>query len=106
MTIAVFLLVAAGTSLLLLRASTWRSRAIDRLGGKPELVAPVLPSPALVWRELVDRIGSAVPPSSKEQTLLRKRLIRAAFRQPEAVRLFRGIRAVSTVVLAACGLFF
>ncbi len=101
--IFVFLLVAPATAYVALRQ--WRSAALRRLAGPPKVVSPFLPSPGLIWRELVNRIGSYVPASSKDLPRLRRRLIRAGFRNPNAVRYFNGARAVSMLVLAGAGLF-
>jgi tight adherence protein C len=63
-----------------------------------------LPSPALVWHELVNRVGALAPASPKDAGLLKRRLIRAGFRHPNAVRVFAGVRALTTVLGAAAGL--
>ena len=50
--------------------------------------------PGPVWRELVSRIGTAVPASARDLPRLKRRLIRAGFRNPNAARYFQGIRPV------------
>ena len=79
---------------------------MDRIAARSVTVSPFLPSPSLIWRELVARVGSMVPASSKDVPQLRRRLIRAGFRNPGAVRFFRGVRAVSTVGFAVLGLLW
>jgi tight adherence protein C len=98
-TLAVFVLVASGSTLLGVQIWARRSRALERLTAGPALVPNVLPSPALIWRELVARLGSAVPASPKDLPRLKRRLIQAGFRHPGAVSSFYGIRAVATLVL-------
>ncbi|HEX6971423.1 MAG TPA: type II secretion system F family protein [Limnochordia bacterium] len=88
----VFMLVAAGTLAAGLRLSAWRSRALARLAPRRTATAP-LPSAAMVWRELVNRIGSTVPASGRDLGQTKRRLIRAGFRDPSAARLFQGARA-------------
>jgi tight adherence protein C len=61
-------------------------------------------SPALVWRELVNRIGTAVPASGRDLPRLKRRLIRAGYRSPNAARNFQGVRPVTTVTFAAVAL--
>jgi tight adherence protein C len=102
--VAVFILVAWGTSAAALRARSWRSRALARLAARP--AAPLRPAtpPAMVWRELVDWIGSSVPASSADLPRLKRRLIRAGFRDPAVVRLFQGVRLALTALFAAGGL--
>ena len=55
----------------------------------------------MAWHELVSRVGSIVPASPKSEPLLKRRLMRAGFRNPGAARVFNGARAVSTVLLTA-----
>jgi tight adherence protein C len=99
---AVFVLVAAGTAAAVLRGWGWRGRALARLAPPQPAGAPSTPvSPALIWRELVNRIGSTVPASPKDLPRLKRRLLRAGFRDPEAVRVFQGARMA---LVAAFGL--
>ena len=100
----VFVAVAGGTAFLLLRFGGARVRPIDRLQSLGPTVAPFLPSPALVWKELVNWAGSLVPASPKSLPLLKRRLMRAGYRKPQAVRLFYGARVCATVFLGAAGL--
>jgi tight adherence protein C len=100
---AVFVLVTSATAWIAWRLWAWRARAVERLAGKISVV-PVLPSPALFWRELVGRIGSRVPASPKDLPSLKKRLMTAGFRQPSAAGIFQGMRMVSTVLLAGAAL--
>jgi tight adherence protein C len=88
----VFVLVAAGTMAAGLRATGWRSRAIARLAPR-QPAAPTLPSPAMIWRDLVSWIGSSVPAPSRDLGRTKRRLIRAGFRDPSAARLFQAARA-------------
>lgn len=100
----VFAAVAGVTAALGLRFWGPGSRAVERLAVRSRRVSPYLHSPGLVWQELVRRIGSLVPDSPKDLPRLRRRLIRAGFRDPAAVRFFHGTRAVTTVGFAAVGL--
>jgi tight adherence protein C len=100
-TVAVFLLVACGTAALGILLDARRARALERLAPEPRLVPKEVPSSALIWRELVGRIGAALPGSSKGLPLLKRRLVRAGIRHPSAPRYFQGAR---TVMAAAFGL--
>src|SRR5271157_2426373 len=91
-TVAVFLLVAAGTAALAILLDERRARALERLAPEPRLVPKEVPSAALIWRELVSRIGTALPGSSKGLPLLKRRLVRAGIRHPSAPRYFQGVR--------------
>jgi hypothetical protein len=100
-TLAVFLLVACGTAALGILLDERRARALERLAPEPRLVPKEVPSSALIWRELVSRIGAALPGSSKGLPSLKRRLVRAGIRHPSAPRYFQGVR---TVMAAAFGL--
>jgi tight adherence protein C len=104
LTFLVFVAVAAVTAFLGLRLTDWRTRAIDRLAPRSQGVSPFLPSPSLIWQELVSRVGSLVPASPKGLPQLKRRLIRAGFRGQGAPRVFNGARAVSTVAFALVAL--
>jgi tight adherence protein C len=98
-TVVVFLLVAAGTAVLGIVLDERRARALRRLAPpEPRLVPKEMPSPALIWRELVSRIGAALPASSKGLPLLKRRLTRAGIRHPSAARYFQGARTVAVAV--------
>ena len=101
----VFVLVASLTAVTGLRVLNPRTRYLDRLLPRPQAVSSFLPSPSLAWRELIGRIGGFVPASSKDLPQLKKRLVRAGFRNPSAARIFYGIRFVLTVLMAAAGLW-
>lgn len=94
----VFVFVASVTALLGLRLSDWRTRALDRMAPVKQAVPVSLPSPSLIWQQLVSRVGSMVPSSPKNLPLLKRRLIRGGFRSQNAFRVFNGARAVSTAV--------
>ena len=99
LTAAVFVLVATVTTVLSLWVWSQRSKALSRLSTRTGVVSDYLPSPSLVWQQLVDRVGSLVPSSPRGQPLLKRRLLRAGFRNPNAARTFQGARVVSTVLL-------
>jgi tight adherence protein C len=103
-TLAVFLLVAGGSSLIGFRLWNRRAKVLVRLSSQDQ-VPDYLPSPALIWQQLVNWIGTVVPASPKDLPLLKRRLVRAGFRSPEAVRIFHGARASSAGLLALVGFF-
>ncbi|HWB84089.1 MAG TPA: type II secretion system F family protein [Bryobacteraceae bacterium] len=105
-TFVVFLAVAVTTALVFLRFWAWRVRAVDRLALPSKSVTPFIPSPSLIWHEIVQRVGSFVPASSKDLPILKRRLIRAGFRNPSSSRVFRGVRMVSLVVFTLAGFAF
>ncbi len=100
LSVLVFLLVSTATAVIAWRLWAWRVRAMERLSGKAPVI-PVLPSPALFWRELVGRIGAHVPASPKDLPALKRRLMTAGLRQQSAPGIFQGIRWVGTITLGA-----
>jgi tight adherence protein C len=103
LTATLFLLVAAGIAWTGLRSGTWRARGVRRLAPPPVQEAD-MPSHGLLWRELVSRIGSAVPASSRDLPRLKRRLMRAGFRSQGAAGYFQGARLVTTLLIGAGGL--
>jgi tight adherence protein C len=104
LTVVVFALVAAVTVALGLSLGAMGARALRRLAPVRVVNTPILPSPWLVWRELAARIGTLAPASPKALSELKRRLMRAGIRAPNASRCFQGVRALSTVGLAAAAL--
>src|SRR5689334_16263799 len=76
-----------------------RRRVVQRLRNKPQ-AEPKPISYAMIWRELVKRIGNVLPASQKDLPALKRRLIRAGYRHPNAPRYFQGARTVSIGVFA------
>jgi tight adherence protein C len=103
LTCVVFVLVTVVTAIMGLRLTNWRTRAVERLSPKLYIKAPILPSPSLIWQQLVSSVGSLVPSSPKDLPRLKKRLVRAGFRSQNAARLFNGARVVSTLVFGVAG---
>ena len=103
--LAVFVLVAAGTAAIGMRVSAWRTRALARLTRRAAVAAPAIPSAAMAWRELIDRIGSSVPGSPKDLPRLKRRLLRGGFRDPAALRIFQGARPVLAAAFGLAGVF-
>ncbi|HTS27788.1 MAG TPA: type II secretion system F family protein [Bryobacteraceae bacterium] len=97
LSVVLFISVALVTISLGLYLTNWRTRAVERVAPRRTAETPFLPSPALVWRELVNRVGALVPGSPKDLPRLKRRLLRAGFRSPGAARFFQGVRAVTTV---------
>jgi tight adherence protein C len=103
-TIGVFVLVLAGTLAAAVGGPRRRVRALDRLAPRMAERTPATVSPALVWRWLVQRVGTTVPAAAKDLPQLKRRLVRAGLRDPSAARLFQGGRAGLTAAFALGGL--
>lgn len=96
LTAALFLLVAGVTAWTGMQGNAWRAQGVHRLSPLPARSPSELPSLAVLWREVVSRIGSAAPTSSRNLPQLKRRLVRAGFRSIHAARYFQGIRMVTT----------
>ena len=101
--VAVFLSVASVSLVVGFRGSGRRTKALVRLSTPGEQVRDFVPAPSLIWHQLVNWIGNAVPASPKDLPLLKRRLVRAGFRDPEAARIFNAAKAVLAVLLGVAG---
>jgi tight adherence protein C len=104
LTVTLFLLVAAGIAWAGLRKGEWRTRGVQRVALPPVQAASLLPSHAPRWSDLVSRIGTVVPASARDLPRLKRRLMRAGFRDPNAAAYFQGSRLTATLLLAGVAL--
>lgn len=96
----IFVAFAAGLSYAGVKLYVKPKEALERVAGT-ELDAhggqPVHPS--LVFHDLVKRLGAMVPASPKDVTVMQRRLIRAGYRNPNALRILYGAKAVFGVLV-------
>ncbi len=102
-----FVLVVAGTTVLGVKLWARPRAAIERVTG--QLATPVekMPvHPSLVFREMVARLGAALPVGSKGSSRLERQLIRAGYRRPQSVRVVYGAKLLlgATMPLVAWAL--
>ena len=55
--------------------------------------------PSLVFHDIVKRLGNLVPASPKDVTVMQRRLIRAGYRNPNALKILYGAKAVFGVLV-------
>jgi len=72
--------------------------AIDRVTGTT-VEMKTAAHPSLAWRELVKTLGSLVPSAPKDSTVMLRRLMRAGFRGPGALKTLYGSKIVLAVLL-------
>jgi tight adherence protein C len=74
--------------------------AVDRITGTVAQAETHLPThPSLAFRDMVARIGTMLPSPSSHSRSMEKRLVRAGYRRPGALRLLYGARLLATVIL-------
>src|SRR5580692_1433755 len=98
----IFLLFAAGLSFAGMKLYVKPKEAIERVAGtalEGHDAAPVHPS--LVFHDMVKRLGALVPASPKDVTVMQRRLIRAGYRNPNALKVLYGAKAICAVLLPA-----
>ena len=98
----IFMLFAAGLSFAGVKLYVKPKEAIERVAGtgmSAHDAAPVHPS--LLFHDLVKRLGNLVPASPKDVTVMQRRLIRAGYRNPNALKVLYGAKAIFAVLLPA-----
>ena len=96
----IFVLIAALFSFGGVRLWIKPKEAIERVAGTGlggHEAAPVHPS--LLFHDLVKRLGNMVPASPKDVTVMQRRLIRAGYRNPNALKVLYGAKAIFAVLL-------
>src|SRR5579862_613802 len=90
----IFILFAAGLSFAGVKMYVKPKEAIERVAGtgiSAHEAAPVHPS--LLFHDLIKRLGNIVPASPKDVTVMQRRLIRAGYRNQNALKILYGAKA-------------
>jgi tight adherence protein C len=99
-TVLLFVLLAGGTAVSGVKLWARPRAVIERVTG--QLAAPVekMPvHPSLVFRDMVARLGAALPVGAKGTGRLERRLIRAGYRRPQTVRVVYGAKLLLGLAL-------
>lgn len=99
--VMLFLTVAAALSFIGARLWVRPKAALDRVtqAAMAEANTRAMVHPSLVFHDLVKRLGSLLPASPKDVTIMQKRLIRAGFRSANAIRMLYGAKVALAVAL-------
>jgi len=98
----VFLLFAAVIFFGLLKLYVKPKEAIERVAGTGMSAPDASPvHPSLLFHDLIKRLGTLVPASPKDVTVMQRRLIRAGYRTPNALKVLYGAKAICAVLLPA-----
>jgi tight adherence protein C len=95
-----FVGIVIGITVLGLRVWVRPKEAIERVtatAAEEQEEAPVHPS--LVFRELLDKLGRALPASPKDMSVMQRRLVRAGMRNSKALRILYGSKIVFGITL-------
>jgi len=96
----IFLLFAAGLSFAGVKMYVKPKEAIERVAGTGISAHESTPvHPSLLFHDLIKRLGNIVPASPKDVSVMQRRLIRAGYRNPNALKVLYGAKAVLAVVL-------
>jgi tight adherence protein C len=78
----------------------WPKAAIDRVtasAGDAQMQTTAHPS--LAFRDLLKKLGTMVPASPKDTTVMQRRLIRAGFRNQNALKMLYGFKFVGAILV-------
>jgi len=100
----VFVLITAIGVMLGLHLWARPKAAIDRVTASAAEPAAPVAHPSLAWRELVKRLGTLVPSAPKDSTVMLRRLMRAGFRGPNALKMLYGSKVLLAVILLVAAL--
>src|SRR5579864_8403297 len=96
----IFVLFAVGLSYLGVRLYVKPKEAIERVAGTGISQHESTPRhPSLVFHDIVKRLGNLVPASPKDVTVMQRRLIRAGYRNPNALKVLYGAKALFGVLI-------
>jgi tight adherence protein C len=99
--VILFVLLAALTPMLAMKLWVRPKAAIQRItGAAADARAGVPVHPSLAFRDMVARLGALLPRrSAAPPQRMEKRLVRAGYRHPHALRVLYGARLISVIVL-------
>ena len=101
----VFLVFAVVMSLAGMKMYVRPREAMERVAGTVAEAHETAPAhPSLVFRDLVKRLGTLVPASPKDVTVMQRRLIRAGYRQENALKVLYGAKLLFGVLLPVLAL--
>src|SRR6202521_3671496 len=96
----IFVALAVGVSYLGMKLYVRPKEAMERVAGASVEHQESTPThPSLVFHDIVKRLGTLVPASPKDVTVMQRRLIRAGYRTPNALKLLYGAKTLFAVLL-------
>ena len=100
LTIVIFAAIMGMVTLIGMKFYIRPKEAIERVAGIGVEQREHMPAhPSLAFRQLLQRLGNVLPASPKDVTIMQRRLIRAGFRGPHALKILYGSKLALTVIL-------
>jgi tight adherence protein C len=100
LTFIVFFVVALGISLVGMRLWVRPKEAIERVTGAGLHVPDKMPThPSLVFHDLIKKLGTVLPTSPKDVSVMRRRLIRAGIKGDNALKVLYGCKVFFGVTM-------
>ena len=103
-TVLVFVLIVGILATLGLQLWVRPRAAIDRVTAAAVEASGPVAHPSLAWRDLVNKLGALVPSAPKDSTVMLRRLMRAGFRGPNALKMLYGSKAILAVAFPVLAL--
>ncbi len=97
----VFVVFAAGLSYAGMRLWVKPKEALERVAGTEMRHDDAPVHPSLMFHDIIKRLGNVVPASPKDVTVMQRRLIRAGYRNPNALKILYGAKALFAVLMPA-----
>jgi len=98
-----FVLIVVTVSVVGMRLWARPNAALERVTGTIADSGQHVPShPSLAFRDMIRKVGALMPVSPKETGITQRRLIRAGFRSPNAIKLLYGAKLLLAIALP-CG---
>ena len=102
LSLLVFVVIMAAVSLLGLKLWVRPKEAMDRVAGISVAQRAQAPRhPSLGLHEVLQKLGNVLPQSPKDATVMHRRLIRAGFRRPNALKILYGAKVMLGVLFPA-----
>lgn len=99
LTILIFLLLTGIFAMLGVNVWVRPKAAIDRVAGSVIEQQAQIAHPSLAFRDILKRLGTMVPASPKDTTIMQRRLIRAGFRNENALKLLYGFKFAFAIIV-------
>jgi tight adherence protein C len=109
LTCLLFVVVMAAITAIGLKFYVRPKEAIERVAGIAGTMnqSEHIPShPSIAFRQLLQRLGDVLPASPKDVTIMQRRLIRAGFRGPHALKILYGCKLIFVILLPIVATYF